>query len=386
MRAALDAVLAAGVERGAVPGIAAVVVDRAGARYEGASGVRRAGSSEEMTVDSVGALFSMTKALVGAAAMQLVERGVLDLDAPAGEVCPELDDVVVLCGFDADDQPITRPAASRVTLRQLLTHTSGFSYEMWDADLLRWHAVTGTPTTASGDRAALSTPLMFDPGTRWRYGIGIDWVGALIEEVTGSRLGDRLAEHLTEPLGMVDTTFHPEGPMLDRRCAMHMRAGDGALMPFDMPLAAPDGFQSGGGGMHGTMADYGRFIAMLLGDGALDGTRVLEAGTVEQMLTNQIGDLRVEPLVSCQPTVTLDAEFFPGQPKTWGLTFQLNEEPAATGRPAGTAMWAGLANSYFWIDRANGIGGASLTQVLPFADPGAFALWADVETAVYRAL
>lgn len=381
--ATLDALLADGVQRGAVAGVVAVVVDRDGVRYEGAAGERALGSGDAMSIDTVGTLFSMTKAIAAAAAMQLVEQGTLDLDAPAADVCSGLADRQVLDGFDEAGQPQLRPAASAPTLRQLLTHTSGFGYELFNADLVRWHDVTGTPGLAANGREMLVAPLVFDPGTRWEYGIGIDWVGAMIETVSGVSLGTHIAERVTGPLGMTDTAYAVSPSMASRLSSMHARLPDGTLMPFTLPLPEPGDHEGGGAGLFGTMGDYGRFIRMILCDGELDGVRVLGADTVEQMATNQMGDLRVEPLVTAMPSLTNDAEFFPGEPKSWGLSFQISEAPASTGRPAGTLMWAGLANSIYWIDRANGIGGAFLAQVLPFADHAVTELYYEFESAVY---
>ena len=379
----LDAVLAAGVARGAVPGVAAIVVDRGGTRYEGAAGERSLGSGDAMTVDSVGALFSMTKAITATAAMQLVERGVLDLDAPATEVCPELADRGVLTGFDLDGAPVLRAAASVPTLRQFLTHTSGFGYELFNADLVRWHESTGTPGLAANGPEMLEAPLVADPGTRWEYGIDLDWAGVMIERVSGQRLGDHLDEHVLGPLRMTETSYVPTEAMLDRAATVHARLPDGSLMPYPIPAPTADTHQGGGAGLYGTVGDYARFVRMILGDGELDGERILAAATVQQMTVNQMGDLRVAPMASAMPHLTNDAEFFPGAPKSWGLSFQINEAPAATGRPAGTLMWAGLANSYYWIDRVTGIGGVYLSQILPFVDPASLDLFFEFETAVY---
>jgi len=384
MNERLDTILRDGVERGAAPGVTAVVVDRDGELYLGGAGERQQGAGVEMTADTVGAIFSMTKALTGAAAMQLVEQGRLDLDAPAGDVCPDLHDVVVLDGFDDDGQPVTRPPATPVTLRHLLTHTSGFVYDIWNADMARWHEVTGNPTVLTLEKAGLRTPIAFDPGTKWEYGTGIDWAGQMVEAVSGQTLGEYLAEHLTGPLGMADTAFAHSPTMLERAASIHARLPDGTLAPIELPAPPNPEFEMGGGGLHGTMSDYGRFIRMILNDGELDGTRVLKAETVAMMADNHIGDLRVQPLKTANPEFSADAEFFPGEPKSWGLTFQINEAPAATGRPAGTLMWAGLANSFYWIDRTNGIGGAYLSQILPFADAASMELFFELETAVYE--
>jgi methyl acetate hydrolase len=383
MKRELDEVLSAGIERGAAPGVVGVVVDRAGTRYEGAFGERAIGTGIEMQTNTVGAIFSMTKAITGAAAMQLVERGQIDLDAPASKVCPEIGDAVVLVGFDDDEQPITRAPKTQVTLRHLLTHTSGYVYDLWNEDMARWHAATGAPNILTLQKAALQTPLMFDPGTRWQYGIGIDWAGQMIEAASGSTLGNYLSEHITEPLGMSDTAFVHSESMLERASAIHARLDDGSLVVMELPAPESPEFEMGGGGLQGTMGDYGRFIRMILNDGELDGNRVLAESTVAQMVSNQMGNLRVEKLMTAAPPFTNDCEFFPGDPKSWGLSFQINEIAGSTGRPAGTLMWAGLANSYYWIDRKNGIGGAYLSQIFPFADEGTLDLYLQFEKTVY---
>ncbi|MGI9616216.1 MAG: serine hydrolase domain-containing protein [Acidimicrobiales bacterium] len=396
----IDQLLQAGVDEKQVAGVVAMAVTAEGVRYEGAFGERHLGSGVAMTLDTVAKIASMTKPITGLGAMQLVEQGRLDLDAPASDVCPELGELVVLDGFDAEGQPILRPPTTTVTLRNLLTHTSGFGYEVWNPDLARYQQVTGTPSVNSGRKAALAMPLSFDPGTSWQYGLGIDWVGQMIEAVTGVRLGQYLAEHVTGQLGMSDTSFEKSPTMAARAATVHTRNDDGTIAA---PAGPPTGRQSkstsprkrrkapefeyGGGGLHSTMADYARFIQMILNDGELDGARLLQPSTVAEMASNHIGELRVNKLRTADPALSNDAEFFPGEPKTWGLTFQINEEASpATGRAAGTLMWAGLHNSYFWIDRATGVGGCFLTQLLPFADEPTLDLYYGFERAVYTEL
>lgn len=386
MTTRFDELLEAGIANGAAPGAVAIVVNRDGVVWQGAAGERVINSGIAMTNDTVGAIFSMTKAITGAAAMQLVEQGKLDLDEPAGKICPWLGEAVVLEGFDDDGQPITRAPNSPITLRHLLTHTSGLTYEIWNENELRWREQNNAPSLFTLENESLKIPLAFDPGTQWEYGTGIDWAGKMIEAVSGLSLGEYFATHLTGPLGMSDTAFAHTPSMLERASGVHARTPDGELVPMDLPPPENPEFEMGGGGLHGTMGDYGRFIRMMLNDGELDGHRVLKTDTVQDMCKNHIGDLRVSMLKTVAPPFSNDAEFFPGQEKSWGLTFQINETAADTGRPAGTLMWAGLANSFYWIDRQNGIGGAYMSQILPFGDEKSLNLFYDIERAAYQSL
>lgn len=379
-------ILSAGIESSAAPGAVAIVVNRDGVVWEGGAGERVLGSNTPMTTDTVGAIFSMTKAITGAAAMQLIEQGKLNLDTPAGDICPWLHKATVLEGFNDAGEAITRPPKTPITLRHLLTHTSGFTYEIWNANEVRWRELNNTSSLFTLENSALQTPLAFDPGTQWEYGTGIDWAGKMIESVSGMSLGEYFAAHLTGPLGMTDTAFTHSPSMLERAAGIHARTPDGTLVPMEIPPPEKPEFEMGGGGLHGTMSDYGKFIRMILNDGELDGTRVLKAETVQMMSKNHIGPLRVKELTTVAPPFSNNAEFFPGEPKSWGLTFQINETEAHTGRPAGTLMWAGLANSFYWIDRKNGIGGAYLSQILPFGDEKSLNLFYEIERAAYQSL
>ncbi|ABU58634.1 serine hydrolase domain-containing protein [Roseiflexus castenholzii] len=382
----VDGLLSAAVERGDVPGVVAVVVDREGVVYEGAFGKRNLATGEPMTLDTVCWIASMTKAITGACTMQMVEQGKLDLDAPADQWVPMLKEAQVLEGWDDEGKPKLRPPVRPITLRQLLTHTAGFSYEFWSADILRYQQVMGVPGVASGKIAALTTPLLFDPGERWEYGINIDFAGLAVEAVSGKKLGQYMQDHLLGPLGMNDTAFNIRPDMRARLAVVHARGEDGSLAPIAFEIPQDPEFEMGGGGLYGTAGDYARFVRMVLNRGELDGLRVLSAETVALMCQNAIGNLRVTPMKSVMPQFSNDAEFFPGLPKGWGLTWQINLEPAPTGRPAGSLQWAGLANSYFWIDLDHGIGGIYLTQIVPFADTKSLPLFEAFETTVYQSM
>ena len=383
----IDAILSEAAAAGAVPGVVAGVTNADDDLYLGGFGERVLGGGEAMTPDTVGWIASMTKALTGAAAMQLVERGRLDLDAPAAGVVPYLDEVPVLEGFDDQGRPRTRPRRGDITLRHLLTHTAGFSYEIWSDDIVRYQEATGTPGIITCEDAALTTPLLFDPGEKWDYGINIDWAGRMIEAVSGQKLGEYFAENLLGPLGMSDTAFRITDGMRARLARIHQRGEDGTLEPqMELEISQDPEFEMGGGGLYGTVGDYLRFIRMILNRGRTGGEQVLKPETVDMMSRNQMGDLLVGPLETAIPTLSNDAEFFPGMPKSWGLTFMINNEQAPTGRSAGSLGWAGLANSYFWIDPSKGIGGAYLTQVFPLVDEKSFPLYMAFEQAAYEAL
>ena len=382
----IESVLRPAIQAGDVPGVAVAVADRDGLRYQGGFGERVLGVGPEMTPDTVVWIASMTKAITAAAAMQQVERGKLDLDAPAGKVLPYLGEVRVLEGFDAAGKPKLRPAKRDITLRHLLTHTAGFSYEIWNSDIIRYQEATDTPGITTCERKAFTTPLVFDPGTAWEYGINIDWAGQMVEAVTGKTLGAYLQEEVFAPLGMRSTAFRMDDGMRARLAKIHQRGEDGSFEATDLEIPQDPEVQMGGGGLYGTVGDYARFTRMILNRGQGEHGRVLKPETVEAMSVNQMGPLRVQRMVTAMPPLTNDVEFFPDMDKTWGLSFMINTEKAPTGRSAGSLAWAGLANSYYWIDLAKGITGVYATQVLPFADTKALPLFLSFESAVYQSI
>src|SRR5215510_2103867 len=214
--AAIDRLLKDAADAGDVPGVVAMATDREGAIYEGAFGQRVLGEPAPMRLDSVAWIASMTKAITGTAAMQLVEQGKLDLDAAAATVVSALGQVEVLEGFDAAGQPRTRAPKRPITLRHLLTHTAGFGYEIWNGDVAAYQAARNVPGIISCQNAALNTPLLFDPGDNWYYGINIDWAGKMVEAVSGQRLGSYLEENVFKPLAMMSTAFKITPAMRER--------------------------------------------------------------------------------------------------------------------------------------------------------------------------
>lgn len=382
----IDPMLHQATADGELPGVVALLTDAHDTRYVGASGVRSLASDDPMTVDSVFWIASMTKAITSAAALQLLEQGRLSLDEPASRWFPELGRAQVLEGFDGDGKPLLRAPSRAITLHHLLTHTSGYGYEFFSADNLAFQKATGTPGVITCRNAVFGNPLLFDPGERWQYGMGIEPVGKIIEAVTGMRLGQYLTQHLLQPLGMQDTAFRLTESMRARLATTHNRGKDGKLKPVAMEIEQDPEFEMGGGGLYSTAQDYAQFLRLILNRGLHQGQRLLKESSVDLMLHNAIGDLRVVPLPSSIAPVTNPVDLYPGIEKTWSLAGMINEAPLASGRAAGSLMWAGLANTYFWVDPIHGIGGLYLTQVFPFADAAALRHLNDFETQAYQHL
>jgi methyl acetate hydrolase len=384
--ARVDEVLGAAIDRGDVPGVVAMAATRDEVVYQAALGRRTLLEEPVMSTDTVFWIASMTKAITSAAAMQLVEQGKLGLDHQISDVLPELSTPQVLEGFDPSGDPRLRPAKRPITLHHLLTHTAGLVYDVWNAEMGRYMETEAIPGIISCQNAALSLPLVFDPGEKWDYGINIDWVGKAVERVSGQMLGDYLAEHLFEPIGMKDTAFRLTPVHRARLAGMHARNPDGTLAPIQFEVPQEPEFQMGGGGLYGTASDYLAFERVFLNEGRANGRSVLNPETVRLMAANAIGDLHVQPVKTVVPHLSNDAEFFPGMVKKWGLGFMISTEPVPGGRSAGSLAWAGLGNTYFWIDLDRGIAGVILMQLLPFADPKALALLEQFERAVYASL
>lgn len=384
--ALIDSVLSSAVEGDRIAGLVAAAADAQGTIYQAAFGRRNVSASQRMTTDTVFRIASMTKAITGAAAMQMVEQGKLSLDQPAKEVLPFLADTQVLTGFDAQDNPILRAPRSQITLRNLLTHTAGFVYDTWNAEMHKYAAVTGLPPARTGKLEALTAPLNFDPGERWEYGINIDIAGRMVEEASGLDLEAYMQKFLFGPLGMPDTSFI-QRPEWDKRLGpIHARQADGSLVPLPPPAVVKREFYAGGGGLFSTASDYLRFLRALMNGGTLDGNRVLKAETVALMLQNNMGALDMQPMPTQVPELSNPVDLFPGMKKKWGLTFLINTEQGPAGRSAGSVAWAGLNNTYYWLDPVRKIAGVFMTQTLPFADHTVLAGLDAFEDAVYRSV
>lgn len=382
----IDQALRQRAEAGDIPGVVAMAATGSEVIYQGAFGKRDLSKDQPMTADSVFWIASMTKAITSAAGMQLVEQGKLSLDGDIGKVLPDLAAPQVLDGFDADGAPKLRPAKGPITLRQLMTHTAGFCYDMWNGDMVKYLEKTGTPGITSCQNAALKTPIMTDPGTRWEYGSNIDFVGKAVEAVSGQKLGVYLRDNMFAPLGMNDTGFKITASQRERLVGMHARGPDGSLTPIPFELEQNPEFEMGGGGLYGAAGDYIKFTQMILNKGRGNGNQVLKPETVATMGQNHIGDIEMGKLTSHVGFATNDVDLYPGMVKKWGLSFMINTAKSPEGRSAGSLAWAGLANTYYWIDPARDISGVILMQVLPFADAKCLDAFAALERGVYDGL
>lgn len=369
-----------------IPGVVAMAATGKETIYQGAFGKRDLSGDVAMTPDSVFWIASMTKAITAAAGMQLVEQGKLSLDEPIGKVLPDLAAPQVLEGFDAKGEPKLRPASKPITLRHLMTHTAGFAYNMWNGDMLQYLEKTGTPAVTTCQNAALKTPLMTDPGTRWEYGTNIDFVGKAVEAASGKRLDAYLRDHLFTPLGMSDTGFKIGAEQRKRLVGMHQRNADGSLTPIPFELEQEPEFHMGGGGLYGTAGDYLKFTQMILNKGKGNGNQVLKPETVALIGQNHIGELNMTKMVAAVPGVTNDVDLYPDMVKKWGLSFLINTARTPEGRSPGSLAWAGLANTYYWIDPARDVAGVILMQLLPFADRKCLEAFTGFERGVYAGL
>ncbi len=381
---ALDRALTEAAAKVEIPGVVVAAALPGGEIYRRAFGRRDLSKPDEMTGDTLFWIASMTKPVVSAAAMQLLEQGKVTLDEDLGGVLPALARPQVLEGWDASGAPRLRPARAPVTLARLLTHTAGFSYELWNEDIVRYQKHADLPGITSCENRALMTPLVADPGTSWEYGINIDYVGKLVEALSGERLDAYLARHIFAPLGMTETTFRIRADQRPRLAAMHTRAADGTLAPMAFEVPQEPEFHMGGGGLYGTAGDYLAFCRMILNQGEPTGARVLRPETVALMVQNQIGPLNVTRMKTSAPAATNDAEFFPGMVKKWGFGFMISTEAVPGRRAAQSLAWAGLANTYFWIDPGSQVAGVFLTQILPFADARVLDLYEAFEAEMYR--
>jgi hypothetical protein len=373
----VDKILSDGIASRKIPAVSAMVATRDKTLYSGAFGTRDS-SGAPVTPQSIFSIASMTKAIATTAALQLVERGKVELEAPASNYLPQLANLDVCEGFDTNGKPVLRPAKTPVTLKHLLTHTSGFCYDIWDGGMFQY--VSRTKGQPAGAKPG---PLMFEPGTRWQYGQGIDWAGRVVEKVSGKSLEDYLQAEICGPLEMPDTSYILPAAKFDRLVTGYVRQKDGTLKQDERKLPTPPKAFNGGGGLYSTTGDYVRFMQAILNKGqGVNKARILKPETVAMMEANQIGNLTAGKMKSYQPT-SRDVDMQPGAVEKWTLGFLMNPTPYKGGRSAGSLAWAGFYNTFYWIDPRKSLCAVIMMQFLPFVDEQAVGLLNDFERAVY---
>src|SRR3954471_5444432 len=298
--AGIDQVLRNAVAEKHLPGVVAMVAHGDAVGYQGAFGKQNDAATATLPADAIFRIASMTKTVATVALMQLVERGRVKLDEPASTYVPELARVQVLDGFDESGKPKLRPPKSPVTVRQLLTHTSGFAYEFLDAKLARYVSSGAITSTMGPGEEWMKAPLMFDPGTAWEYGVSLDWIGKIVERVSGLSLDDYFRQNIFAPLGMTDSFFNVPPDEQRRVVTLHQHNADGSFAESPNQFK-PVHFFSAGGGLYSTAGDYLKFTRMLLADGRLGKITLLQPQTVTAMRQNQIGDLSLVELKSQIP-------------------------------------------------------------------------------------
>ncbi len=365
----IDDVLRSGIASRNVPAVVAMASTASETFYQGAFGVRDR-TGVPVTTASIFQIASMTKAVTTVAALQLVEQGKVGLEEPVAKHLPKLEKLDVLEGFDGAGAPILRPAKTPITLKHLITHTSGLCYDIWDEKMFRYAAKAGPGSVG---------PLMFEPGARWQYGQGCDWAGRLVEAISGMTLEDYFQAKIFRPLGMEDTSYILPDAKFDRLVTRWGRENGGPLKPAERTMPRPPASFNGGGGLYSTAADYTRFMQAIL----RKGQGILQPKTVGRMMVNQIGSANAGKMRSFRPDTSADVDIQPGATEKWGLGFLINTTAYRAGRAAGSLAWAGLYNTFYWIDPKSSVCGVILMQFLPFVDKEAVGLLNGFEAAVY---
>ena len=376
----IDQVLSQSAESNC-PVVSASVLSAEAIIYRGDFGLAEVSAKKNVQKDSIFRIASMTKAITSTCIMQLIEKDKLTLKTNLKEFFPEYKQLII-DGFNENNEAIYSEASSDVTIQQLLTHTSGFAYEIWNKNIAGLVEKGELATAFSGDKEFLKAPLSFNPGSAWEYGIGIDWLGVLIEKISDMTLQEYMTENIFKPLGMIDTSYDVPKEKNERIVKVYGRnEQDYFEMPFDPPEKSE--FYSGGGNLLSTLSDYSAFLTMFLNRGKSPEGQILKEASVDLMLSNQTGELLMKKMKTSAPILSNDVDFFPDTDKSWGLGFMINNKDIENGRPKGSAGGAGLFNSYFWIDQKNEIAAIILMQMLPFAEEGCLQTLKDFERSIY---
>ncbi len=369
---------------GAFHGVAAMVADQSNTLYQSAFGFVDLEKQKELRVDDVFFIASMTKIITALACVQLIEQGELELEDDASAIVPKMV-TKVLTGFDASGQPMLREPKRRVTVRHLLTHTSGQTTDLWNADSIRYIEAMKLPPVPGCRPEAFMTPLVFDPGDGWEYGVGSDWVGQIVEKVSGQRLDDYFMQHIFDPIGMDETSFILSPAQRAKLVPVQIRQPDGSFKQSGFEVSQNPEMFMGGAGLYGTVPNYIKFLQMFLNDGRAQGGQVMRPETVKLFTANHIGAMEWPGMKTAIPAMSADVDLLPGTPKRWSLGALRNEVDVPGRRKAGSQFWAGLSNSYFWFDRTSKLAGVTASAYFPFADPAAVEAFDTLERDSYKA-
>ncbi len=379
--AALSRQLSSAVSSGDSPGVVALVVNRGGVLYQGAAGKLDAAQDIAMPVNAIFSIASMTKPVTSVAIMKLFEEGKLKLDDPVSKYLTGFDHLQVITKFNEKDATYeTRPAKRPMTIRHLLTHTSGLAYGFSNAIEYR--------LTEATKKDAWELPLLNDPGDKWNYGPSTAVLGMIVEKISGEPLEIYFQQHIFEPLGMVDTSYAVPLAKQSRVAAKYRpNKRSVAKQPRSPIPATPTALYRGDGGLYSTAQDYGKFLQMLLNGGHLGSAKILSESSVKMMGENNIGSIFVELQPALDPSLAKPFPLGAGHDK-FGLGFQIasSDPQYARFRSAGSMSWAGVYNTEFWIDPVQHIGGVMMMRVLPFYDDGALRTLRDFEQLVYQNL
>jgi CubicO group peptidase (beta-lactamase class C family) len=375
--AALSTFLTDATARGDVPGVVVAVVNKDGLLYNEAFGKSSTLRNTPMAKDTIFNIASMTKAVTSVAIMMLADEGKLKLDDDVAKFLPKYKDPVVISKFNAADGTYeTRPAKRPITIRHLLTHTSGIGYG--------FSSQTVATLTQKTMKTEVDLPLLFEPGESWAYGASTRVLGSVVEAVSGQKLDAFLDSRILKPLGMQDTAYLVPQSKYPRVVAVNQRGTDGKFTERPAPATIPASVQ-GDGGLYSTAADYGLFLRMLLNGGRLGSARILNEKTVKTMFENHTGSVVVQPQQSTNLSLSKNFPVGAGEDK-WGLGFQLAKTKRPNMRSAGSGTWAGIFNTHFFIDPSRQIGVIVMMQTLPFYDEASMKVYAGVEEIVYKNL
>jgi methyl acetate hydrolase len=354
-----------------------MAADRKRVIYQGAFGVADIGEARPLKLDALFRIASMTKAVTSTAAMQLVEQGRFAIEDPVAKYLPEFAKLSVFESFDgATGAYRVRPATKTLTIRHLFTHTSGLGYGFTDPTVRDFKPRAGEEYPVG--------PLVFEPGERWLYSTSVDWLGRLVERISGLSLEDYFRQRIFTPLAMADTFYFVPKDKEARLVTVNRRLADGTMVKDAMQPPTSGFTPIGGGGLSSTAGDYIRFTRAMLNGGELDGARILSASTVALMGQNHIGALGVPALKTAMPERSDDFSFIADGRDKWGLGFLITADAVPGKRSAGSLSWGGINNTYYWLDPTRGITGVILMQFLPFADRKALALYDAFERGVYQ--